>query len=436
MDTGSTAWMLASTALVLLMVPGLALFYGGMVGARRVLNMVMMTFGAVAVVCFLWVLYGYSAAFGDSIGGAGILGNPLEAFGLGSLIAEDTEATIPAAVFVAFQMLFAGLTTALIAGAVADRMKFGVWLIFAGIWSTLVYLPVAHWVFAFDSDAVTGGWIANDLKAIDFAGGTAVHINAGAAALAAVLVLGKRTGWPHAVHKPHNLPLVTLGAGLLWFGWLGFNGGSALSSGNAAAVAVLNTIAAAAAAALAWIVVERIKGGAMTSLGKASGIVAGLVAITPACGAVNPLGALAIGVIAGAVCALAVNLKYRLGYDDSLDVVGVHLVGGIVGTLLIGIFAVDEAPNARSGLLDGGGLGLLGAQAGAAFAVLAYSFVVTFVIVKVMQMTVGLRVSSDVERDGIDTLHRESGYDFLGPGTSAEVGEPASTRTPDAPARV
>lgn len=425
MDSGSTAWVLASTALVLLMVPGLALFYGGMVGAKRVINMVMMTFGAAAVVCFVWVIYGYSFAFGDSIGGAGILGLDTENFGLGALIADDPNAPIPAAVFAAFQMLFAALTTALIAGGVADRMKFGAWLVFSGIWATLVYLPVAHWVFAFDSadGSVLGGFIANKIQAIDFAGGTAVHMNAGVAALAVVLVLGKRTGWPNSPHKPHNLPLTALGAGMLWFGWLGFNGGSALSAGNSASVVVLNTIAAAAAAALAWIVVERVKGGAMTSLGKASGIVAGLVAITPACGAVNPLGAIIIGVVAGALCALAVNLKYRFGYDDSLDVVGVHLVGGLIGTLMIGLVATADAPNERDGLFFGGGFDLLGAQAIAAGAVLVYSFVLTFIIAKVMDLVVGLRVPADVEQEGIDSVHRESGYDILGPDTPEAVEE-------------
>ncbi|GAB7051778.1 ammonium transporter [Catenuloplanes indicus] len=420
MDSGSTAWVLTSTALVLLMVPGLALFYGGMVGAKRVINMVMMTFGAAIVVCVIWVLYGYSLAFGDSIGGAGILGLDTANFGLGGVIAEDEAATIPPALFAVFQMLFAALTTALIAGGVADRMKFGVWLAFTAVWATLVYLPVAHWVFAFDSDTVVGGWIANDVGAIDFAGGTAVHINAGIAALAVVIVLGKRTGWPSSPHKPHNLPLTALGAGLLWFGWLGFNGGSALAAGNSASVVVLNTVAAASAAGLAWIVVERFRGGAMTSLGKSSGIVAGLVAITPACGAVNPLGALIIGAVAGALCALAVNLKYKLGYDDSLDVVGVHLVGGIIGTLLIGFLATADAPNERDGLFFGGGVELLLDQTIAAVAVLAYSFVLTFIIAKLFDLAVGLRVSAEVEQEGIDSVHRESGYDFLGPDPVAE----------------
>ncbi|MET7395508.1 ammonium transporter [Dactylosporangium sp. NPDC005572] len=428
MDTGSTAWLLASTALVLLMVPGLALFYGGMVGAKRVVNMVMMTFGAVAVVCCIWVVYGYQFAFGDSIGGGGILGLDTGNFGLGGLLKGDEAATIPPALFAVFQMLFAALTTALIAGGVADRMKFGVWLAFTAVWATLVYLPVAHWVFAFSSDTVTGGWIANKIQAIDYAGGTAVHINAGIAALAVVLVLGKRTGWPNTPHKPHNLPLTALGAGLLWFGWLGFNGGSALSSGNSAAVVVLNTVAAGAAAGLAWIAFERIKGGAMTSLGKSSGIVAGLVAITPACGAVNPLGALVIGVIAGAACAFAVNLKYRFGYDDSLDVVGVHLVGGVIGTLLIGFLATADAPNGRDGLFFGGGLGLLADQAIAVVAVLAYSFVLTWVIAKLFDVVVGLRVPAEVEREGIDSVHRESGYDLHGADLPEVVEE---ERTPE-----
>ncbi|HEX2290269.1 MAG TPA: ammonium transporter, partial [Pseudonocardiaceae bacterium] len=352
MDTGDTAWMLASSALVLLMTPGLAFFYGGMVRSKSVLNMIMMSFSAMGVVGVLWVLYGYSVAFGNDVGG-GLLGNPAEFAGLqgtfgGTYLATEggppaeipLVGTIPATVFVAFQAMFAIITVALISGAVADRMKFGAWLLFAGLWATIVYFPVAHWVFSFDGvTAETGGWIANQLKAIDFAGGTAVHINAGIAALVLVLILGKRRGWPHTPMRPHNLPFVMLGAGLLWFGWYGFNAGSAGASGGLAGSTFVTTTVATAAAMLAWLLTERIRDGKATSLGAASGVVAGLVAITPSCSAVNVLGALVIGVVAGSLCALAVGLKYKLGYDDSLDVVGVHLVGGIVGTLLIGLVA-------------------------------------------------------------------------------------------------
>ncbi|MCT9080146.1 ammonium transporter [Streptomyces fulvoviolaceus] len=426
MDTGSTAWMLASTALVCLMVPGLALFYGGMVAAKSVLNMIMMTFGAVALVGCIWVVYGYSASFGDSIGGAGILGDVTEYFGLSGVMKDDPKAVIPLSVFAAFQALFAALTAALICGAISDRIKFGAWMVFTGIWVTLVYLPVAHWVFAFDGENVVGGWIVNKLGAIDFAGGTAVHINSGAAALAMILVLGKRIGWEKSAkngERPHNLPLVMLGAGLLWFGWFGFNGGSALTSSNAASVVVLNTFTATCSAMLGWLLVEKLRDGHPTSLGAASGAIAGLVAITPSCGAVSPLGALALGAIGGAVCALAVGLKYKFGYDDSLDVVGIHLVGGLTGTLLVGILATSEAPNGVDGLLYGGGLSLLGKQAVGAFAVLAYSFVVTWVIAKALDKTMGLRVRPEVEQGGVDAhLHKESAYDLA----HAPASEPAA----------
>ena len=415
MDTGSTAWILAATTAVMLMVPGLALFYGGMVGVRNVLNMVMMTFGAFAVVGVLWVAFGYSAVFGDSYGGLGLLGNVTEQAGLGKLLAEDPEATIPPALFAAFQLLFAGITVAIISGAFADRLKYSAWLVFAAVWAVLVYFPVAHWVFSFDvpDTGFVGGWIVNDLKVVDFAGGTAVHINAGAAALALVLILGKRPGFPREVGRPHNLPLVVLGAGMLWFGWLGFNGGSALAANNSASVVVLNTIAAACAGICAWLLVEKARDGHATTLGAASGAIAALVAITPACGAVSPLGALAVGAVAGAVCPLAILLKFRLGYDDALDVVGVHLVGGIIGTLLVGVFATSDAPSAADGLLYGGGFDLLGRQALAALVVTAYSFVVSLAIAKGVDLAMGLRVDEQSEQTGLDVaLHAESGYDL------------------------
>ncbi|GAB2864160.1 ammonium transporter [Actinocorallia aurea] len=424
MDTGSTAWILTSTAAVLIMVPGLALFYGGMTGARSILNMIMMTFGAVAIVGVLWTVVGYSMAFGDSYGGLGLLGNVTEHIGLGDLIAEDPDATIPPALFAIFQALFACITVALISGALADRIKFGAWMVFAAVWALLVYFPVAHWVFAFDSDTATGGWIANKLAAIDFAGGTAVHINAGVAALAVVLVLGKRTNFP-AVPKPGNLPLVMLGAGVLWFGWFGFNGGSALAAGNSASVVLLNTFNATCAAMLAWLLVEKVRDGHATTLGAASGAITGLVAITPSCGAVTPVGALILGAVAGLICPLAVSLKYKLGYDDALDVVGVHMVGGIVGTLLIGLLASADAPNAQDGLFYGGGFGLLGKQAVAAVAVLAYSFVVTLIIAFVLKKTMGLRVEGDVEASGIDfAIHKELAYDHLDHPVILTVEEP------------
>ena len=426
-DAGDTAWMLTSAALVLLMTPGLAFFYGGMVRAKNVLNMIMMSIGAMGVVGVIWALYGYSMAFGEDKGG--VIGDPFQFFGLKGLIGgtyladADTGAaaaiplvgTIPATVFVAFQAMFAIITVALISGAVADRLRFGPWLLFAGLWATIVYFPVAHWVFSFDGvTAENGGWIANQLKAIDFAGGTAVHINAGIAGLVLALVLGKRRGWPTTPFRPHNLPFVMLGAALLWFGWFGFNAGSAVGSNGIAGVTFITTLVATAAAMLAWLLVERIRDGHATTLGGASGIVAGLVAITPSCSSVNILGALAIGVAAGVLCALAVGLKYRFGFDDSLDVVGVHLVGGIVGTLMVGLVATSEAPAAVDGLFYGGGVDQLWRQAVGAGAVLLYSLVATTIIALIVKYTIGLRASNEAEARGLDdTEHAENAYDFV-----------------------
>jgi ammonium transporter, Amt family len=351
LNSGDTAWMLISTGLVTLMIPGLALFYGGMVRVKSVLNMMMMSFGALALVFVLWIAYGFSMVFGDSVGGKGLIGDIGEFLFLNGLDnSSSLIGTIPAVVFIAFQGIFAAITVALISGSIADRAKFGAWMVFAGIWATLVYFPVAHWVFAFDNFvAKTGGWIANDLGALDFAGGTAVHINAGAAGLALALILGKRIGFGRVAMRPHSLPLVMLGAALLWFGWFGFNAGSAVASNGTAGLALLNTIGATTAAVLAWLLVEKIRDGHATSLGAASGVVAGLVAITPACAAVNASGALIIGAVAGILCALSVGLKFKFGYDDSLDVVAVHLVGGIVGTVMIGFVGVEV------GLFNGGG---------------------------------------------------------------------------------
>lgn len=442
-DTGDTAWMLISAALVLLMTPGLAFFYGGMVRARGVLNMIMMSISAMGVVTVLWVLYGFSIAFGNDK--FSLFGDPSEYFGLKGLIggnavieviadpAAGIEAveefgiplagTIPMTVFVAFQLMFAIITVALISGAVADRLKFGGWLVFAALWATFVYFPVAHWVFSFDGfTAETGGWIANRVAAIDFAGGTAVHINAGIAALVLALILGKRAGWPGSPMRPHNLPFVMLGAGLLWFGWYGFNAGSAIGAGGIAGTTFVTTTVATAAAMLGWLLTERIRDGHGTSLGAASGIVAGLVAITPACSSVNVVGALAIGATAGILCALAVGLKYRFGYDDSLDVVGVHLVGGLVGTLMVGLVATAEAPAAVSGLFYGGGVDQLWRQAVGAFAVLGYSGVVTAILALLVKYTIGLRLDREAEAAGIDEAeHAETAYDFAVTGGGSVV---------------
>jgi ammonium transporter, Amt family len=413
MDTGTTAFILCCIIGLTMMIPGLALFYGGMVSVKSSINMMMMTFGAVAVVGVLWVLYGYSMAFGDSYGGAGILGNITEYAGLKGFLNPE-EAPVNSALFAVFQALFAAITVALISGAVADRMKFGAWMVFAGIWATVVYFPVAHWVFAFDNDSgVIGGWIANKLGAVDFAGGTAVHINAGAAALALAIVLGKRVTWGQAP-RPHNVPLTLLGAGLLWAGWYAFNGGSALAASQGAALVMLTTFVATCAAMIAWMAVERMKHGHTTGIGAASGAIAGLVAITPSCGAVTPLGAIAVGAVAGAICPLALSLKERFGYDDTLDVVGVHLVGGVIGTLMIGFFATADMPSGQDGLFYGGGLGLLGTQFVAAAAVLAYSFVVTTIIALALKATMGIRVSEEEETAGIDSkAHRDPAYDLV-----------------------
>jgi Amt family ammonium transporter len=437
-DTGDTAWMLASSALVLLMTPGLAFFYGGMVRAKGVLNMIMMSISAMGVVTVLWVLYGYSLAFGNDVNN--LFGDPSQYFGLKGLIggnavleviadpsagivaAEEIgiplAGTIPQTVFVAFQLMFAIITVALISGAVADRLKFGGWLVFAGLWATFVYFPVAHWVFAFDGvTAETGGWIATKLKAIDFAGGTAVHINAGVAGLVLAVILGKRAGWPGTPMRPHNLPFVMLGAGLLWFGWYGFNAGSAVSSGGIAGTTFITTTIATAAAMLCWLLTERIRDGHATTLGAASGVVAGLVAITPSCSSVNVVGALAIGAGAGILCALAVGLKFKFGFDDSLDVVGVHLVGGLFGTLMVGLVAAPEAPAAVAGLFYGGGTDQLWRQAVGAFAVLGYSAVVTAILALLLKYTIGLRLDREAEATGIDEgEHAETAYDFAATG--------------------
>ena len=440
-DSGDTAWILACSALVLLMTPGLAFFYGGLVRSKGVLNMIMMSISSMGVVTVLWVLYGYSIAFGNDVNN--LFGDPGQYFGLKGLIGgnavieviadpgagvEAIEAigvplagTVPQTVFVAFQLMFAIITVALISGAVAERLKLGGWLVFAGLWATFVYFPVAHWVFAFDGvTAETGGWIANKLKAIDFAGGTAVHINAGIAALVLAVILGKRAGWPGTPMRPHNLPFVMLGAGLLLFGWYGFNAGSALSAGGLAGTTFITTTIATAAAMLCWLLTERIRDGHATSLGAASGVVAGLVAITPACSSVNVVGALAIGASAGVLCALAVGLKFKFGFDDSLDVVGVHLVGGLVGTLMVGLVAAPEAPAAVAGLFYGGGTDQLWRQAVGAFAVLGYSAVVTAILALLLKHTIGLRLDGEAEAAGVDEAeHAETAYDFAVAGGSS-----------------
>src|SRR3954471_3202830 len=441
MNSGDTAWVLASAALVLLMTPGLAFFYGGMVRAKSVLNMLMMSFVTIGIVSVLWTLSGFPVAFGQT--GNGFWGG-LGWFGMGealkSLAANGAQLTIPNTAFSMFQLMFAIITPALISGAIADRAKFLGWSVFVTFWVTLVYFPVAHWVFSFgDANGNGAGWLA--ARGVeDFAGGTAVHINAGAAGLALAIVLGKRNGWPKAQFKPHTLPFVMLGAGLLWFGWFGFNAGSALAANGLAGLAFTNTQVATATAALGWILVERLRDGHATSLGFASGAVAGLVAITPACAFLVPWSAILLGLVAGTVCAYAVGFKYRLGFDDSLDVVGVHLVGGLVGCLFLGFFSTAKANVgtggvAVDGLFYGGGFHLLGIQALAAGSVLLYSFVLAFIIGFVINKTIGFRIDPEAEETGIDLdQHLETAYETLTGGgfrpSGTLVGAPKTEEVP------
>lgn len=419
LNSGDTAWMLASTALVLLMTPGLAFFYGGMVRTKSVLNMMMMSFITIGIVSILWVIYGFEIAFGHKANSPWY-GN-ISFSGLGGMVDEFTNNggiyPIPVLVFAAFQLMFAIITPALISGAIADRAKFVSWGVFVAIWSTLVYFPIAHWVFAFGNkvgDTVTGtGYLAG--KGLeDFAGGTAVHINAGAAGLALAIVLGKRIGWRKESMRPHSLPLVLLGSALLWFGWFGFNAGSSLAANGIAGLAFINTQVATAGALIGWLLVERIRNGHATSLGAASGAVSGLVAITPACAFVAPWAAVVIGLFAGIFCALAVGIKYRLGFDDSLDVVAVHLVGGIWGSLAIGLFGTSVVNNVGiDALLYGGGTALLAKQALGVGLVAAYSFIATLIIGFAIEKTIGFRIKADKEVEGIDlNEHAETAYEM------------------------
>ena len=447
LTAANTAWLLASSALVLLMTPGLAFFYGGMTRAKSTLNMLMMSFVSIGIVSVLWVIYGYSIAFAPDKQ-SGLFGDLSIRF-----LHHESQTSVTNHLFdyafIAFQLMFAIITLALISGAVADRMKFSAWIAFSTIWVSLIYFPVAHWVFAFgvplsgakgevaaNGAAVgfvqgTGGWIVQRLGALDFAGGTAVHINAGAAGLALCLVLGVRKGFGKEAMRPHNLPLVMIGTGMLWFGWFGFNAGSALVANGLAGIAFVNTQVATAAAMLGWLLVERIRDGHFTTLGAASGAVAGLVAITPACGTVSPSGAIALGGVAGMICAVAISIKNRFGFDDALDVVGVHLVGGFVGTILIGFLATRTTNGIGvDGLFYGGDASQLGKQAVAAFAVMGYSFFGTLIIALVLKATMGLRISEEAEIVGIDqSEHAETAYEWAGFSTGSTHGAPALAGT-------
>jgi Amt family ammonium transporter len=400
------------------MTPGLAFFYGGMVRTKSVLNMIMMSFVTIGIVSTLWVFYGYNWTFGydaDSkwIGSLGFenLANSVHSFANNGGIYP-----IPTLAFSAFQLMFAIITPALISGAIADRTKFATWSIFVALWVTIVYFPVAHWVFDFGDkfgEELRGVGFLAGKGVLDFAGGTAVHINAGAAGLAIALILGKRHGWRRDQMRPHSLPLVLLGSGLLWFGWFGFNSGSALGANSLAALALINTQVATGAALIGWLLFERFRDGHATSLGAASGAISGLVAITPACAFVAPWAAVIIGLFAGALCCSAVGLKYKFNYDDSLDVVGVHLVGGVWGCLAIGLFATKSVNDLGSdGLFYGGGTHLLGVQAFGALFVFAYSFIATAIIGLALHKTIGFRVKQDDEVTGVDiTEHLESAYE-------------------------
>jgi ammonium transporter, Amt family len=451
LSSGDTAWLLASSALVLLMTPGLAFFYGGLNRQKSVLNMIMMSFSSIGLISILWLFYGFSGAFGtdqplfgDTPGFWGDLG---QYFGTKDLTAEfaypwGPATPIPTYVIMAFQMMFAIITVALISGALSDRTKFFGWLLFAAGWFTLAYMPIAHMVWG-------GGYIGGHLGGLDFAGGSAVHINAGSAALALAIVLGRRVGWPRESFRPHNVPFVALGAGLLWFGWFGFNAGSELTADGITALAFVNTQVATASALLGWIIVEWIKNGKPTLVGASSGAVAGLVAITPACAYIMPFAAVLLGLVAGAICALAVSLKYKLGYDDSLDVVGVHFFGGWIGCLWIGFFATtaaDAYPTAaavaddkltwvvREGLFYGGGLEQLGAQAAGAGIVTVWSFTVALVLGTILKVLGLLRAKPEAELDGIDIAeHKESAYDLSpsgGGGAFAQAGISTDSKPP------
>ncbi|MDN2498964.1 ammonium transporter [Nocardia nova] len=401
-DPAATAWLLTSTALVLLMTPGLAIFYGGMVRTTGVLNMLMMSFISIPLVTVVWLLFGYTLAFGDDAGG-GFIGG-LEHFAMTGITPGTVRSGVPELLYATFELTFAILTVALVSGAIADRAKFSAWMVFVPVWALVVFAPIAHWVWG------PNGWLAS-FGVLDFAGGLVVEIASGASALALALVLGPRIGFKVDAMRPHNLPFVLLGAGLLWFGWFGFNAGSAFKADGLAAAVFLNTLVAGCLGMLGWLIVEQIRDGRPTTFGAASGAVAGLVAITPSCGSVNALGAVIVGLAAGVVCSFAVGWKFKAGYDDSLDVVGVHFTGGVVGTLLIGVLANRVMTGGSRGLFYGGGLAQLGKQAVGVVVVALWAFGVSYLIGKAIDRVMGFRVSKEDEVGGIDfALHAETAY--------------------------
>jgi len=401
-DPAATAWLLTSTALVLLMTPGLAIFYGGMVRTTGVLNMIMMSFISIPLVTVAWLLVGYSLAFSD--GSTGGLVGGLAHIGMRGIGPDTAHGSVPELLYATFQLSFAIITAALVSGAIADRAKFAAWMVFVPVWSVAVYSVVAHWVWA------PGGWLFK-MGVLDYAGGLVVEIVSGSSALALALVLGPRIGFKVEAMRPHNLPFVLLGVGLLWFGWFGFNAGSALAANGVASAVFLNTLVAGCLGMLGWLSVEQIRDGKPTTFGAASGVVAGLVAITPSCGTVNALGAAVVGLAAGIICSFAIGLKFKLNYDDSLDVVGVHFVGGVVGVLLIGLLATAVMTGGPQGLLYGGGLDQLGRQALGVVAVAVYAFAASYLLARVIDRFMGFRLSAEDEASGVDfTQHAETAY--------------------------
>lgn len=426
-SAGDTAWMLIATAMVLLMTPGLAMFYSGMVRSKSALNMMMLCLLSGGVVTLLWAAYGFTLVFGDDMQGIIGGGAYLWLDGVAGTVIGAPGNEIPLMVFAAFQLAFAVIAVAIVAGSVADRIRLSAWIFFVAAWATFVYFPIAHWVFAPGKPGEHGGWIFANLDVLDFAGGTVIHINAAAAGLAMAVVVGRRLGWRRDPMRPHSMPMVLLGTSLLWFGWFGFNAGSALSAGTLASTVLMNTQIAAAAGALSWVAVERLRGTRINALGYASGAVAGLVAITPACGFVDTRGALLAGILAGGACAWAVRWKFRWGLDDSLDVFGIHGVGGVIGMIVVGLLASEAVnPAGADGLLMGGGASLLGREVLATAVVITYSFCVTWLIAVIIEKTVGLRVPATAELAGVDISNqRESAYDYTGDSVGAFAGRTA-----------
>ena len=413
MTNDQTMFLIICSAMVLFMTPGLAFFYGGLVRASSVVSMMMMSIGSLGLIGVMWVVFGYAMAFGGAgtgqfVGIDGVFGIDLSKIGLEDVYAQAKDGDGLGLAFAGFQGTFAVITVALISGAIADRARFGSWMVFAGLWATLVYFPVAGWIFNFsveDGKVTDGGWLVYNVGVMDFAGGTVVEVASGASALALALVLGKRFGFTKGMHAPHNVPLVLIGVAILWFGWFGFNAGSELAADGIASLAFINTLVAPAAAMVSWAIYEQLAHGKPTSVGVGSGAISGLVAITPSCAYLDPIWALLLGLVVGVVCALAIELKFILGFDDSLDVVGIHLVGGIVGTLFIGLFGQNV------GLFLGFGFDQLGKQAIGVLVVMVYAFAISYALGWLIQKTIGFRVTSTDEIAGVDLVqHGEVGY--------------------------